>query len=123
VLRGWINYFRHTQVKRVLEEMDGWLRRRLRGLLWRQAKTRQARTVMLRRQGLVENRAWRSAHNGQGPWWNAGASHMNTAFPKRFFLRRLGAGFAAGHPATPPALFMNRRMRNRTYSGVRGRRG
>ena len=37
-------------------------------------------------------------------------------------LRRLGAGFVAGCPATPPALFMNRRMRNRTYGGGGGRR-
>ncbi|OAJ52876.1 group II intron reverse transcriptase/maturase [Paraburkholderia ginsengiterrae] len=88
VLRGWINYFRFTQSKRVLEELDGWIRRRLRCLLWRQAKHRQGRTTMLRRQGLPEERAWRSAHNGQGPWWNAGASHMGTAFPKRFFDRQ-----------------------------------
>ena len=87
VLRGWINYFRFTQSKRVLDELDGWIRRRLRCLLWRQAKHRQGRTTMLRRQGLPEDRAWRSAHNGQGPWWNAGASHMGTAFPKRFFDR------------------------------------
>ena len=40
---------------------------------------------MLRRQRLTEERAWRSARNGQGPWWNSGASHMNAAFPKRFF--------------------------------------
>ena len=85
VLRGWIGYFQFTQSKRPLEELDGWVRRRLRCLLWRQAKHRQGRTVMLRRQGLSEERAWRSAHNGQGPWWNAGASHMNAAFPKRFF--------------------------------------
>jgi RNA-directed DNA polymerase len=85
VLRGWVNYFRFTQGKRALEELDGWLRRRLRCLLWRQAKHRRGRTTMLRRQGLPEDRAWRSAHNGQGPWWNAGARHMNDAFPKRFF--------------------------------------
>ena len=85
VLRGWIGYFRHTQSKRPLEELDGWIRRRLRCLLWRQAKGRSARTVMLRRQGVAQDRAWRSAHNGQGPWWNAGASHMSVAFPKRFF--------------------------------------
>ncbi len=121
VLRGWVDYFRHTQVKGALEELDGWLRRRLRCLLWRQAKTRQARTVMLRRQGLVDNRAWRSAHNGQDPWWNAGASHMNTAFPKRFF-DALGLVSLLDTKA-PPALFMNRRMRNRTYGGVRGRGG
>lgn len=85
VLRGWINYFRHTQTKGALEELDGWLRRRLRCLLWRQAKHRQRRAAMLRRQGLTEERAHRSARNGQGPWWNAGASHMNAAFPKRWF--------------------------------------
>lgn len=85
VLRGWIGYFQLTQSKRPLEELDGWLRRRLRCLLWRQTKHRHGRTVMLRRQGLPEDRAWRSARNGHGPWWNAGASHMNAAFPKRFF--------------------------------------
>jgi RNA-directed DNA polymerase len=35
--------------------------------------------------GLVEDRARRSAANGRGPWWNAGASHMNAAFPKSWF--------------------------------------
>ena len=24
-----------------------------------------------------KERAWKSAMNGRGPWWNAGASHMN----------------------------------------------
>lgn len=85
VLRGWIGYFQLTQGQRVLEELDGWLRRRLRCLLWRHAKTRQRRTGMLRQRGLTEQRAWHSGHNGQGPWWNAGASHMHAAFPKSFF--------------------------------------
>jgi RNA-directed DNA polymerase len=88
VLRGWANYFQFTQGKRALEELDGWLRRRLRCLLWRQANHRQGRTTMLRRQGLPGDRAWRSAHNGQGPWWNAGARHMVDAFPKRYFDRQ-----------------------------------
>ncbi|MGK6718093.1 group II intron maturase-specific domain-containing protein [Serratia marcescens] len=38
VLRGWISYFRLTEVKGVLEELDGWIRRKLRCLLWRQWK-------------------------------------------------------------------------------------
>lgn len=85
VLRGWIGYFQYTQSKRPLEELDGWVRRRLRCLIWRQAKSRSTRTVMLRRQGLMEDRAWHSARNGQGPWWNAGARHMIAAFPKGYF--------------------------------------
>ena len=71
----------------VWKDLDGWLRRRLRCLLWRQAKTRQRRTAMLRKRGLPEARAWHSGHNGQGPCWNSGASHMNHAFPKAFFDR------------------------------------
>ncbi len=37
------------------------------------------------RRGLNEFTAWKSATNGRGPWWNAGARHMNFAFPKKFF--------------------------------------
>ncbi|MHB1616692.1 MAG: group II intron reverse transcriptase/maturase [Metallibacterium sp.] len=87
VLRGWIGYFQLSESTTVWKDLDGWLRRRLRCLLWRQAKTRQRRTAMLRKRGLPEARAWHSGHNGQGPWWNSGASHMNHAFPKAFFDR------------------------------------
>ena len=45
----------------------------------------RARNLMQR--GLTEERAWRSAINGRGPWWNAGASHMHAAFPKSWFDR------------------------------------
>ncbi|WP_333680055.1 group II intron maturase-specific domain-containing protein [Dyella sp.] len=85
VLRGWASYFRLSESRRPWEELDGWIRRRLRGLIWQQAKTRQRRTEMLRRRGLSVVRAWHSARNGHGSWWNAGASHMNEAFPKAFF--------------------------------------
>ena len=85
LLRGWIAYFRFTEVKRVLQDLDGWVRRKLRALLWRQWKRVYTRVRMLRRRGLDEVRAWRSALNGRGPWWNAGASHMNAAYPNSFF--------------------------------------
>ena len=46
---------------------------------------RYARARNLMQRGLTEERAWRSATNGRGPWWNAGASHMHAAFPKSWF--------------------------------------
>ena len=85
VLRGWVSYFRLTEVKGVLQELDGWIRRKLRCLLWRQWKRPATRNKRLQERGLGETRAWKSASNGRGPWWNAGASHMNAAYPKRFF--------------------------------------
>jgi RNA-directed DNA polymerase len=85
LLRGWVNYFRLAEVKGVFETLDGWLRRKLRCILWRQWKRPYTLAKNLMKNGLGEERAWESATNGRGPWWNSGASHMNEAFPKRFF--------------------------------------
>ena len=85
VLRGWAAYFKLAQTKRALEERDGWIRHKLRCVLWRQWKRPHARARNLMQRGLTEERAWRSATNGRGPWWNAGASHMHAAFPKSWF--------------------------------------
>jgi len=87
LLRGWMNYFRLAEVKGIFEELDGWIRRKLRGLIWRQWKRTFARAKGLMRRGLKETQAWESAGNGRGPWWNAGASHMHAAFPKSYFDR------------------------------------
>ncbi|MCL7930958.1 group II intron reverse transcriptase/maturase [Halomonas llamarensis] len=84
-LRGWANYFDLVDVKRPLEALDQWIRRRLRGLIWRQWKRPATRRRKLRGLGLDAYRAWKSAGNGRGPWWNAGASHMNHALPRRWF--------------------------------------
>lgn len=84
-VRGWINYFRLSEVKKFAEELDGWLRRRLRCIIWRQWKRPRTRRKMLIKLGFDEYRASKSAYNGRGPWWNAGASHMNEAFKKKFF--------------------------------------
>lgn len=85
VLRGWLNYFRLAETKGYAEGLDGWLRRRLRCILWRQWKRGQTRYKQLRKRGLEERRARASAFNGRGAWWNSGASHMNDAFRKRYF--------------------------------------
>ena len=85
VLRGWIHYFRLAEVKGIFEELDGWIRRRLRVVIWRQWKRVYTRAKNLMKRGLTQERAWKSACNGRGPWYNAGASHMNDAFRKDFF--------------------------------------
>ncbi len=88
LLRGWAAYFKLTQTKRALEERDGWIRHKLRCILWRHWKRPYARARNLMQRGLTKERAWRSATNGRGPWWNAGASHMHAAFPKSWFDHR-----------------------------------
>jgi len=87
VLRGWASYFKLSQSKRPLEELDGWIRHKLRCALWRQWKRPYTRARNLMRLGLSEERACRSACNGRGSWWNSGASHMNQALPKKLWDR------------------------------------
>jgi len=87
VLRGWAAYFRLADTKTPLETLDGWVRRKLRCILWRQWKRPYTRARNLMKAGLKEERAFRSAFNQRGPWWNSGASHMNAAFPKSYFDR------------------------------------
>ena len=85
VLRGWAGYFKLTQGKRALEILDGWVRHKLRCALWRQWKRPSARARNLMRLGIDEQRAYHSAFNGRGPWWNSGAPHMNQALPKKLW--------------------------------------
>lgn len=85
LLCGWIAYFKKIDVKNCLEELDGWIRRKLRSVIWRHWKRVYRRAKELMRHGIAESRAWQSATNGRGPWWNAGASHMNQALPKAYF--------------------------------------
>lgn len=88
-LIGWLNYFRLSDVKNTFEDLDMWLRRRLRCVLWRQWKRPKTRRRRMIERGLSEERAWKSSVNGRGPWWNAGASHMNAAIPTSY-LRSCG---------------------------------
>jgi RNA-directed DNA polymerase len=89
LLRGWLNYFRLAEVRSVFEDLDQWLRRRLRCILWRHWKTPRTRLRRLIARELAPERAKRSVYNGRGPWWNSGASHMNQAVPTRY-LTQLG---------------------------------
>jgi len=85
VLHGSTSCFRLTEVKGALQDLDGWIRRKLRCLLWRQWKYPATRNKRLQTRALDAMRAWKSASNGRGPWWNAGASHMNAAYPRKTF--------------------------------------
>lgn len=87
VLRGWAGYFKLSQSKRPFEELDGWVRHKLRCVVWRQWKQPSTRARNLMRLGLGEERAYKSAFNGRGPWWNSGAPHMNQALPKKLWDR------------------------------------
>ena len=96
-LRGWVAYFRLSQVRNVFEELDKWIRRRLRLILWRQWKKPRTRAGKMIRLGIERGRALSSSSNGHGPWWNAGASHMNAAITAKWLNQRGLTSLLAEH--------------------------
>lgn len=54
VIRGWINYYRTGSMKQALARIDGHLRTRMRIVVWKQWKTREARYKGLRQLGAPE---------------------------------------------------------------------
>jgi RNA-directed DNA polymerase len=89
VIVGWMNYFRLADVRVSFEDLDKWLRHKLRCIVWRQWKQPRTRAKELMKRGLDPDRARASAYNRRGPWWNAGASHLHAAVPTRW-LTQLG---------------------------------
>ncbi|HEY8347364.1 MAG TPA: group II intron reverse transcriptase/maturase [Symbiobacteriaceae bacterium] len=77
-LRGWIGYYALSDAKSVFEEIEGWLRHRLRACLWKQWKRPRTRLRELRTLGLPEWVARECAYSRKGTWRMAGGP-MNRA--------------------------------------------
>jgi group II intron reverse transcriptase/maturase len=67
-LRGWLNYFYKAQMKTRLEQIDGWLRRRLRCYRLKQCKRAIGMMRFLHKLGIPKTRAWTTATSRKG-WW------------------------------------------------------
>ena len=90
VLRGWMAYFRLAEVKGSIQQLDAWIRRKLRCILWRQWKQPRTRYRELVRLGVYRDRAKRASTTGRGPWFNAGASNMHQAVSNKMLHVGLG---------------------------------
>ena len=87
LIRGWAQYFSCAETKRFAEDLDGWIRRKLRCILWRQWKRPWTRRGKLIARGLSEKQAVMTSFNQPGPWWNSGAAKISFALPKKYFDR------------------------------------
>ncbi len=84
-LRGWRSYFGFCQTPWVLVNLDSWIRRRLRSVLWAQWKHVRRRWAELEQRGV--SRAWakKTAHSNLGPWRLSHDPSICQALPNAFF--------------------------------------
>ncbi len=79
-LRGWKAYFGYCQTPSVLEELDKWIRRRLRAVIWKQWKRGTTRFRELRRRGVAFRTARKTAGSPHGPWRISGSPALAQAY-------------------------------------------
>jgi len=84
-LRGWWGYFGFCETPSVLKQLDAWIRRRLRALLWKQWKRSRVRYRRLRALGLDHELAWMTAGSNRGAWAMSRNKGMNIALRIAYF--------------------------------------
>ncbi|WP_165249663.1 group II intron reverse transcriptase/maturase [Adlercreutzia sp. ZJ141] len=88
-VRGWVNYFKLADMKKLLKDIDCWMRRRIRMVYWKQWKRVRTRFKMLQKCGIEKGKAWEFANTRKAYWHIAASPIMNVAI-KTEQLRRKG---------------------------------
>lgn len=86
-LLGWRSYYGFSEVPTPLQELEKWIRRRLRCYLWKQWGRRGYRE--LKRRGVSVDLAWNTAKSAHGPWRLSQSPALTIALPAGYF-RKLG---------------------------------
>jgi group II intron reverse transcriptase/maturase len=87
-LRGWIGYFRLADTPSVFEDLDSWIRRRLRQMVWKRWKRGRTRYRELVALGVPRERAALGAV-GTSPWRMSRTPVVNEALSNAY-LQKLG---------------------------------
>ena len=86
-LRGWMNYYARSSLKKYIREISAWIRRRLRQYLWKQWKTPQRRREMLNRFTLDRMRKKLNESIGfsSNSYWKM-SGYINYYLPNQAFI-------------------------------------
>jgi RNA-directed DNA polymerase len=82
---GWSASFRFAAGQSILQEVDSWVRRRLRCSVWKQWGRRRYRE--LRKRGVRQDLAWNTHKSAHGPWRFSRSPALAIALPGHSFDR------------------------------------
>ena len=82
---GWINYYGIAKCKGIAQQLDKWIRQRLRMCIWKQWKKVKTRYKNLKKLGLNHYQAIKFANTRKGYWRVANSAILNTTLTNQFF--------------------------------------
>ena len=83
LIRGWVNYFRLAKMKSLVQQLDSWIRRRLRMVTWKRWKKVSTKFENLRKTALDERSAWYLANTRNKYWYVSGSPWIQIAIPNK----------------------------------------
>ena len=86
---GWLNYYAIGDMRKRMQELNQWIRRRLRMYVWKQWKKISARFGNLKRLGLDKRKAWEYANTRLGYWRIANSPILKRTLTDKY-LESLG---------------------------------
>lgn len=89
IVRGWMNYFKLADAKKLLQGLDEWLRRRIRMVTWKRWKRIRTRGTNLMRAGIDRKQAWMWANTRKNYWRIANSPILKRAISNDL-LKRAG---------------------------------
>ena len=88
IQRGWLNAFKYANIKGKLEELDGWLRNRLRYCIWHHWKKLERKRKNLIRLGVEQGQAYAWSRSRMGGWAIAQSPILGTTITKARLMKR-----------------------------------
>ena len=88
VIRGWVNYFKITDMKSLMASIGEWLRHRLRTIIWKYWKIPMARYNALVKLGISKENAYEVANTSKGYFWVAKTVILHIAISNKRLEQR-----------------------------------
>lgn len=87
-LRGWMQYFKLARSKRLLQNLDAWIRRKLRCYRLKQCKKTISLKRFLHSLGVANWHSWTLALSGKGHWCKSGSPQAHQAMNLKWFEKQ-----------------------------------
>lgn len=75
LMTGWINYYGISEMKSFMNDLNGWLKRRMRQYIWKQWKNPRTKRKNLIQLGIEEQKAYEWSNTRKG-YWRISASYI-----------------------------------------------
>ena len=85
-MRGWLNYYKVADMKKNIEDLNGWLYHRIRACIWKHWKLPKTKRKNLMKLGIPEHYASIAGYSSRAYWFMSNTPTVKRALPKESLI-------------------------------------